>query len=139
VEGTCQTGKSSFKQENITAKGGADGTLQLEIEDSPVSHLTDRGIARAVGLLHRDGATTMRSALASTAPTRPASLTLTSRLNGHLNRSPKPSAARRKRRSDWRTCVSVENMRSKQHASEPKRRSRYAPKLSSVVRVCGVR
>ncbi len=33
VEGTCQTGKSAFKPENITAKGSADGTLSLEIEN----------------------------------------------------------------------------------------------------------
>lgn len=33
VEGTCQTGKSSFKQENITAKGSTDGTITLEIEN----------------------------------------------------------------------------------------------------------
>lgn len=44
TEGTCQAGKSSFKPENVTAKGGADGTLQLEIEDSPGSWRLDAAI-----------------------------------------------------------------------------------------------
>lgn len=33
VEGTCQSGKSAFKSQNISAKGSADGTLSLEIEN----------------------------------------------------------------------------------------------------------
>lgn len=45
VEGTCQAGKSAYKQEDVTAKGSGSGYISLEIENPVGTWKTDVAIS----------------------------------------------------------------------------------------------